>query len=90
MIISGLRTSCAMTVERRPSADRRSRCAASRWKRSDGVGEGVEGSRQEARVLVVPALGAAPILRVRSPVVAISRMAAVMVASGRVTVRATA
>ena len=34
MIISGLRTSCAMTVDSRPSDDRRSLCAASRWKRA--------------------------------------------------------
>ena len=34
MIISGLRISCATTVESRPSDDSRSRCAASRWKRA--------------------------------------------------------
>ena len=34
MIISGLRISCAITVERRPSDERRSRCAASAWKRA--------------------------------------------------------
>ena len=34
MIISGLRISCAMTVDRRPSDDSRSFCAASRWKRA--------------------------------------------------------
>ena len=34
MIISGLRISCATTVDSRPSDDSRSRCAASRWKRA--------------------------------------------------------
>ena len=34
MIISGLRISCATTVESRPSDDSRSRCAASRWNRA--------------------------------------------------------
>ena len=34
MIISGLRTSCAITVDSRPSESSRSRCAASRWKRA--------------------------------------------------------
>ena len=34
MIISGLRTSCAMTVDSRPSDDSRSRWPASRWKRA--------------------------------------------------------
>ena len=34
MIISGLRTSCATTVERRPSDRRRSRWAVSRWNRA--------------------------------------------------------
>ena len=34
MIISGLRISCAITVDSRPSEDSRSRCAASRWKRA--------------------------------------------------------
>ena len=34
MIISGLRISCATTVDSRPSDESRSRCAASRWKRA--------------------------------------------------------
>ena len=34
MIISGLRTSCAMTVDRRPSDDSRSFCDISRWNRA--------------------------------------------------------
>ena len=34
MIISGLRISCAMTVDSRPSDESRSFCAASRWKRA--------------------------------------------------------
>ncbi len=34
MIISGLRISCATTVESRPSEENRSLCAASRWKRA--------------------------------------------------------
>ena len=58
MIISGLRISWAMTVDRRPSDDSRSFCAASRWNRGDRLGQRVEGRRQQARVLVVP--GAAP------------------------------
>ena len=90
MIISGLRISWATTVESRPSADSRSRWAASRWKRA----------MESVRVLNVVARrrassssqcpGESSILRVRSPVVAISRMVAVIMARGRVTVRATA
>ncbi len=34
MIISGLRTSCAITVDSRPSESSCSFCAASRWKRA--------------------------------------------------------
>ena len=54
MIISGLRTSCAMTVERRPSDVRRSFCDISRWNRDDRVGQRVERRRQQPGVLVVP------------------------------------
>ena len=58
MIISGLRISCAMTVDRRPSDDSRSFCAASLWKRRDRLGQRVERRRQQARVLVVPGAAA--------------------------------
>ena len=52
MIISGLRISCAITVERRPSDDRRSRWAASAWKRAtDSVSVlNVEASRRASRI----------------------------------------
>ena len=91
MIISGFRISCAITVDRRPSADSRSRCAASRWKRAI----------ESVSVLNVAAssfassssqLAARPteIFRVRSPVADISRITSVIVATGRVIVRATA
>ena len=90
MIISGFRTSWATTVDRRPREDSRSRWAASRW----------NAAMESVRLLKVRAsspassssqwAGSRAILRVRSPVVDISRMAAVILASGRVTVRATA
>ncbi len=92
MIISGLRISCATTVERRPSDDSRSRCAASRWKRameSVMVLKVVASSRASSSSQAAPP-GAAPIRRVRSPVAAISRMVAVIAPRGRVTVRAMA
>ncbi len=90
MIISGLRTSCAMTVERRPSDDSRSFCAISRWKRaieSVSVLNVVASRRASSSSHRRPRR---TILRVRSPVAATSRIASVMAASGRVMVRATA
>ena len=92
MIISGLRISCATTVERRPSDDSRSRCAASRWNRaieSVIVLNVVASSRASSSSQAAPPGGAA-MRRVRSPVAAISRIVAVMAPSGRVTVRAIA
>jgi len=90
MIIRGLRTSCAITVDMRPSDDSRSRCAASRWNRAtDSVSvlkvepSSRASSSSHARLCTVT-------LRVRSPVAATSRMASVTAASGRVIVRATA
>ena len=91
MIISGLRISCATTVDSRPSDDSRSRCAASRWKRaieSVSVLNVVASSRASSSSQ--RALGESAIFRVRSPVAAISRIVAVIAPSGRVTVRATA
>ena len=91
MIISGLRISCATTVESRPSEERRSRCAASRWKRSiESVIELKVVASSRASSSSHRAFGDSAIRRVRSPVDAISRIVAVMVPSGRVTVRATA
>jgi hypothetical protein len=91
MIISGFRTSWAITVESRPSADSRSRCAASRWNRAI---ESVSVLNVAARSLASSSSQLAAcfsaIFRVRSPVAAISRIASVMVARGRVIVRATA
>ena len=89
MIISGLRTSCAITVERRPSDDSRSFCDISRWKRaieSVSVLNVIASSRASSS-------SRSPrrtIFLVRSPVAATSRMMPVIVASGRVIVRATA
>ena len=90
MIISGLRISCAMTVDRRPSDDSRSRCAVSRWKRAiESVSVlNVVASSRASSSCQRPSAGSA-IFRVRSPVAAISRIVAVIAASGRVTVRAT-
>ena len=62
MIMSGLRTSWAMTVDRRPRADSRSRSAGLALEAGDGLGQRVEGAGQQARVLVVPAAGRAAIL----------------------------
>ena len=90
MIISGLRISWAITLDRRPSDESRSRCAASRSKRAI----------ESVRVLNVDASsrasssshesGCTGIFRVRSPVAATSRITLVMAPRGRVTVRATA
>ena len=89
MIISGLRISCATTVDSRPSEESRSRCAASRWKREI---ESVMVLKVEASSRASSSsqcgVAATGILRVRSPVAAISRMVAVITPSGRVTVRA--
>ncbi len=91
MIMRGLRTSCAMTVERRPSDKSRSRWVASRWNRaieSVSVLNVVASSRASSSWNA-----AGPrrvIFRVRSPVAATSRIVLVMAPSGRVTVRATA
>ena len=91
MIISGLRTSCAMTVDSRPSDDSRSFCDISRWKRaieSVSVLNVVASSRASSSSQRLPWPSA--ILRVRSPVAATSRITSVIAASGRVIVRATA
>ena len=91
MIINGFRISCAMTVDRRPSADSRSRCAASRWKRaieSVSVLKVAASSLASSSSQLAARLSA--IFRVRSPVADISRITSVMVASGLVIVRATA
>ena len=53
MIISGLRTSCAITVERRPSDDSRSFCDISRWNRAIESVRVLNVRRQQPRVLVV-------------------------------------
>ena len=90
MIISGLRTSCAMTVDSRPSDDSRSFCDISRWNRaieSVSVLNVVASSRASSSSHRRPRR---TILRVRSPVAATSRITSVIVASGRVIVRATA
>ena len=52
MIISGLRTSWAMTVERRPSDDSRSFCDISRWNRAIEIGQGVERRGEQTGVFV--------------------------------------
>ena len=91
MIISGLRISCAMTVDSRPSDDSRSRCDVSRWNRaieSVSVLNVVASSRASSSCQRL-SRGTA-ICRVRSPVAATSRIVAVIAASGRVIVRATA
>ena len=91
MIISGFRTSCAMTVDRRPSDDSRSFCDISRWNRateSVSVLNVVASSWASSSSHRRPSPTA--IFRVRSPVTATSRMTSVMAASGRVIVRATA
>ena len=91
MIISGLRISCAMTVDRRPSDDSRSRCAASRWKRSsETVSEWKVPVRSRASSSSHGVGVGASGVEVRTPVAAISRIVAVSARIGRVTVRATA
>ena len=89
MIISGLRISCAITVDRRPSDKSRSFCAASRWNLEiDSVNVlNADPSRRassssQARLRTGT-------FRVRSPVAATSPIAPVTADSGRVTVRAT-
>ena len=55
----------------------------------NGAGHRVEGRRQQPRIFVLPPRpGDSGIRRVRSPVAAMSRIAAVTAPSGRVTVRA--
>jgi hypothetical protein len=89
MIISGLRTSCAMTVDSRPSAASRSRSDAWRWKRAiESVS--VPKLRATSRASSSSQGRPGPMRRARSPVAAISFIASVSAASGRVTVRATA
>jgi hypothetical protein len=91
MIINGFRTSCAMTVDRRPSAVSRSFCDISRWNRaieSVKVLNVVASSRASSSSQRLPWRGA--ILRVRSPVAATSRITSVIAASGWAIVRATA
>jgi hypothetical protein len=90
MIINGFLISCAITVESRPSDERRSRCAASAWKRAiDSVSVlNVEASSRASSSSHGPLCSET--LRVRSPVAATSRMADVIADSGRVTVRASA
>jgi hypothetical protein len=91
MIINGLRISCATTVERRPSDDSRSRCAASRWNRAiDSVIVLNVLARRRASSSSHRPCGESTIFLVKSPVAAIWRIVAVIVPSGRVTVRATA
>ena len=75
MIISGLRISCAMTVDSRPSDDRRSFCDISRWNRAIESVSVLKVVGQQPRVLVVPAPPEPrAIFRVRSPVAATSRI----------------
>ena len=89
MIISGLRTSCATTVDSRPRADSRSRSEASRWKRAiESVS--VPKVRATTRASSSSHARPGPRLRPRLPVAAISFIASVSAASGRVTVRASA
>ena len=89
MIISGLRTSWAITVDRRPSAESRSRRVASRWKRAI---ESVRAPKVRAtsRASSSSQGRPGPRERPRSPVAAILFIASVRAASGRVTVRARA
>ena len=89
MIISGLRTSCAISVESRPSAESRSRSAACCWKRAiEAVSE--PKVRDSSRASSSSHGWGAAIRRARSPVAAICFISSVSAASGRVTVRATA
>ena len=91
IIISGLRTSCAMTVDNRPSDESRSRCDISLCAcaiESVSVLKVVASSLASSSSHRCPCRST--ILRVRSPVAETSRITAVMVASGRVIVRATA
>ena len=53
MIMRGLRTSWAITVDSRPRAERRSFCGGLALEAHHRVEEGVEGRGQHARVLVV-------------------------------------
>ena len=89
MIIRGLRTSWAMTVDRRPRAESRSRSADSRWKRAI---ESVRAPKVRAtsRASSSSQGRPGPRERPRSPVAAILFIASVRAASGRVTVRARA
>ena len=90
MIISGLRTSCAMTVESLPSALNRSRCDISRWNRateSVSVLNVVASSRASSSSQRLPCRST--IFRVRSPVADTSRMTPVIAASGCAIVRDT-
>src|SRR5579864_571362 len=89
MIIRGLRTSWATTVERRPSDDRRSRCAASRRNRSSAavIWRNVRARSRASSSSQRPSTGGGC---VRSPVAAIRPIVAVTARSGRVTVRAMA
>ena len=90
MIIRGLRTSWAMTVDRRPSEVSRSFCDISRWNRaieSVSVLNVVASSRASSSSQRLRSRSV--IFRVRSPVTATSRMTSVMAASGRAIVRAT-
>ena len=89
MIIKGFLISWATTVDNRPSEDSRSRCAASRWNRSidSVIVLNVEASSR-ASSSSQRELAGSGIFLVKSPVAVISRIVAVMVPSGRVTVRA--
>ena len=91
MIMSGFRTSCAMTVESRPSDASRSFCDISRWNRAiESVNVLNVVARRRASSSSQRLACRSAILRVRSPVAATSRMTSVMAASGRAMVRATA
>ncbi len=91
MIISGFLISWAMTVERRPSDDSRSRWFASRWKRAieSVIVLKVVASSRASSSCKGPT-GATGMRRLKSPLAAISRIVEVMASSGRVTVRAIA
>ena len=58
MIISGLRISCAITVDSRPSDESRSFWAASRWKRAIDSVSVLNAEAEQPRVLVVPGAAA--------------------------------
>ena len=89
MIISGLRISCATTVDSR-RVTTAVRAALPGAGTGDRFGEGVERAAQEARVFVGPDTILCTATRwVRSPVAATSRIAEVTADSGPVTVRAT-